>query len=226
MTEGKYHLCIVAHPDDEAIFLGGLILNNTSLPWKVICLTDGNADGSGVARKHDFEEACRDLGVVEFEMWGHPDVYGVRLPIDEIQKSFEKVEVPQAVFTHGPLGEYGHPHHQDTSLIVHKHFCGKCPVYSVAYNCYPDIIVEIDEETYARKVEILTKNYGTEFNRFAHLIPASFCEGYKEHKLSEVEALYHFLTKEAELDITLIPNFASLAEHIKLQCSSDSKRIF
>lgn len=226
MTDDKYQLCIVAHPDDETIFFGGLLMTSQDLPWKVICVTDGNADGNGPARKSDFENACREMGVSEANMLGFRDIYDVRLPLSEIEKELAKLRTPEAIYTHGPLGEYGHPHHQDVSFVVHSFFQGQCPVHGVAYNYFPDQLVELDKKVYRKKNEILTGIYASEFNRFAHLIPATFCEGFKELDFSEVEELYRFLIHKGKLNRKLIPSFSHLAEHIEEQFSTDPKRIF
>ena len=45
-----YRLLVVAHPDDETIFFAGVIQSKRDLPWHLVCLTDGNADGRGKER--------------------------------------------------------------------------------------------------------------------------------------------------------------------------------
>ena len=108
----KHNLLVVAHPDDETIFFGGLVQVYRRRPWKVICVTDGNADGEGEKRKKDFFSACTQLIAKSFEMWDFPDRFGQRLDIDRLAQRL-KTENAAEVFTHGALGEYGHPHHQD-----------------------------------------------------------------------------------------------------------------
>lgn len=105
----KYNLVVVAHPDDETIFFGGLLQAYRRRPWKVICATDGNADGMGVQRRQDFQRACDALKVQNCEMWDFPDRFENRLDIDRLAERL-KQETASEIFTHGVLGEYGHPH--------------------------------------------------------------------------------------------------------------------
>ena len=124
MSKQKYSLLVVAHPDDEAIFFAGLLMNQRSLPWKVICITDGNADQAGASRAEQFKKSC-SLLKVKFEQWDFADKFEVRLDTQELVKRLSQIEKPAVVYTHGILGEYGHPHHQDVSLAVHRTFFKK-----------------------------------------------------------------------------------------------------
>jgi len=45
-------LLVVAHPDDETIFFGGTMYSLKKRGWKVIVVTDGNADGMGSTRRN------------------------------------------------------------------------------------------------------------------------------------------------------------------------------
>lgn len=187
----KQNLIVVAHPDDETIFFGGLVQTYRRRPWKVICVTDGNADGVGMQRRLDFLSACKKLGAKEAEMWDFPDLYDARVDVARLQQRL-KQEKPVEVFTHGILGEYGHPHHQDVCLAVHRAFSAEHKVWSVAYNCFADKIVKLPRKAYQRKCEVLSEIYFTETHRFARWLPAYNHEGYVKLSLKEVEALYAF----------------------------------
>ena len=194
----KYNLLVVAHPDDESIFFSGLIQRIKKYPWRVICLTDGNADGQGAKRKSDFIKACKVLNVADVEWWGYPDIYEKRLPVDEICDYLKSLPPPQQIFTHGPLGEYGHPHHQDTSFAVHMAFANEVPVYSVAYNTLPEIRIHLTPKEFNLKTKILSKIYGSETSRFLNLLPATSTEGYLRIDFKEVQALYDFVTSKSK----------------------------
>src|SRR5262245_23146964 len=117
MSSSKFNLLCVAHPDDEVIFFGGLLQRRRTLPWTIVCMTDANADGDGRRRKLQFEKACRSLGIKDAQWWNYPDIYEQRLPVEDIIAQLrEEFPRPQNVFTHGIVGEYGHPHHQDVSF--------------------------------------------------------------------------------------------------------------
>src|ERR1043165_2582375 len=94
----KYNLLVVAHPDDESIFFAGLVLQKRSHPWRVLCVTDGNADGNGAARAADFAEACKQLKVKDFAMLGFKDKFEERLPLNELIALLQK-ENPNEIYT-------------------------------------------------------------------------------------------------------------------------------
>lgn len=187
----KYNLVVVAHPDDETIFFGGLVQTYKRRPWKVICVTDGNADGAGAKRRKDFLNACKKLGVAAAEMWDFPDRYDERIHVDNLAGRL-KQENAGEVFTHGILGEYGHPHHQDVCLAVHKAFSSSHKVWSVAYNCFADKVIKIPRKAYQKKCEVLSQVYYSETHRFARWLPAYNHEGFVKLGLKEVEALHSF----------------------------------
>ena len=192
--KGKFNLVCVSHPDDETIFFGGLIQRRQSRPWKIICVTDGNADGQGQMRHKQFKKACSRLGASEALWWEYPDIYAKRLPVDEIaQRLQDEMGGAHEIFTHGPLGEYGHPHHQDVSYAVHKAFEGHPRLYAVAYNALPELQIQLTAKEYALKTDILTNIYGSETIRFLNLLPATSSEGFLKLDPGESQALYEFL---------------------------------
>ena len=81
-----FRLLVVAHPDDESIFFAGAIQSLRDLPWHVICVTDGNADGRGAERAQEFATATKLLGVKKAEQWTYADKFPGRLPVNEVQK--------------------------------------------------------------------------------------------------------------------------------------------
>lgn len=195
-SKRKFNLVCVAHPDDETIFFGGLLQRRRSKkPWVVACTTsDGNLD-----RKRQFEKACELLGVDDFHWWSLPDRYEERLSFDLINSKLLNLGVPEEIFTHGIVGEYGHPHHQDVSFAVHNTFRKHDRLYSVAYNTFPEIEIKLTRKEFELKAKILTKVYGSETNRFLNVLPSTYVEGYQRLKVSEVNAIYNFLANKAPL---------------------------
>src|SRR3989344_4944641 len=55
MKEKKEALCIVAHPDDETIWMGGTIMKNKDFNWTVISLCRKNDPD----RAPKFKETCK-----------------------------------------------------------------------------------------------------------------------------------------------------------------------
>ncbi|MCC7441831.1 MAG: PIG-L family deacetylase [Bdellovibrionales bacterium] len=197
----KTSLLVVAHPDDETIFFGGLLLATRSRHWRVICVTDGNADGHGTTRAAQFQAACKALGVRKAEQWDFPDIYEKRLDLarlgERLRAILDSKDRPGEVYTHGPLGEYGHPHHQDVCAAVHRAFgdgggkgARRVPVWSPAYNCLPSKWVKLTPAQYRVKCRVLSGIYRAETRRFAHFLPALAAEGFIRHALREVDALH------------------------------------
>ncbi|MGE0525612.1 MAG: PIG-L family deacetylase [Bdellovibrionales bacterium] len=203
----NHNLLLVAHPDDETLFFGGTLQVYRRRPWKVVCVTDGNADGHGEKRRQEFHSACRELQVETSEVWHYPDLFDQRLDVESLTARLRD-EAPDEVFTHGPLGEYGHPHHQDVSLAAHRAFQGRAPIWSVAYNAFAERIYQLSLDAYMRKAEVLSRIYFGETRRFARWLPAHSFEGFLRVELKEVEALHRFLYEGTLPNVTDLRAFA------------------
>jgi len=234
MTPDLYNLIVVAHPDDETIYFAGPILGYRDIPWKVICITDGDADGNGSDRAIQFAKACKTLAVDSFEQWDFPDVFEKRLDVDKISKKLSQLPIPHRIYTHGIIGEYSHPHHQDVSYAVHACFSkgGICKnaddnkVMSISYNTYPDEKFNLSRKDFETKTKILSENYADEMNRFLHLVPASPTDSFTAIKLTEVQAIYRYLTQTAALNTKLLDKYLWLAKHIQTALGKPNKRLF
>lgn len=203
----KQAFIITAHPDDESIFFSGLILTHSELDWHVFCVTDGDADGNGEVRADQFKRACEKLGVTRCEILGYPDIYEKRLDIDKLSKEVAALGVPDYVYTHGVLGEYGHPHHQDVCVAVYRAFKDKTNVLSVAYNCHPEQSIALSKDQYDLKTEILVDIYHAETRRFVNFIQAYWFEGFSSVSLVEVEILYKYFTEGVKPDLNKLEKF-------------------
>jgi LmbE family N-acetylglucosaminyl deacetylase len=120
-------LLVMAHPDDESMGCGGLVLRHTraDIPTHLICATYGEAGWQGKplgAKKEDLgdirakelEEAAAALALSGVELWDYPD--GGVAQSDHPQISHRIGEHiarlrPRAVVGWGPDGGYGHPDH-------------------------------------------------------------------------------------------------------------------
>jgi hypothetical protein len=112
-------LLLVAHPDDETIFAGGLMLARNEWEWHVVCMT-------GVEeRRAQFNramEAYRNCGVNiaytrNHEFIDRAHLADRRLWLAALAK--EDCSSWDIVLTHGARGEYGHHHHIWLNHIAH-----------------------------------------------------------------------------------------------------------
>lgn len=214
-----YNLLCVAHPDDETIFFGGLIQRLASeakaKPWTVVCMTDGNADGEGKKRRKQFEAACEVLGVKDAQWWGYSDIFEKRLPVDDIADRLRALPKPNLVFTHGIIGEYGHPHHQDVSYAVHSAFHDHEKVFASAYNANPTLGIELDQKEFETKASTLMEIYGSETQRFLNLLPATGYEGFLQLSHKEVSALYDYFAHDKTLRTKDLEAYKWLTKFLK-----------
>lgn len=212
---------IVAHPDDETIFFSSILQRKKNVT--VICVTDGNADGNGIKRKNDFEEAVARQGATPL-MFKFKDIYNERIDITLLEQELKKLPLPQEIYTHGILGEYGHPHHQDVSYCVHKVF--KEIVFSTSYNTYPKELNELTEKEYELKKAILTTTYLSETINFSNILPITSTEGFIKASFSEVEHLYQFFLKKEALDSKKLDAYKHLFMHLNHKFKESLPRLF
>lgn len=103
---------LVAHPDDETLWAGGLVASRPDIEWTCICLSYPRR-AEELMRAFEFFKACKTL-----RMWPR------LLPIVESDpnRPFTHFPTPQVfdefdfIITHGAKGEYGHFHH----ICVHN----------------------------------------------------------------------------------------------------------
>jgi LmbE family N-acetylglucosaminyl deacetylase len=120
-------LVVMAHPDDESMGCGGLILRHTraSIPTHLICATYGEAGWMGKPlganeedlsniRVKELEAAADALALTGVELWDYADGGVKDADQQEItQRIWEEITKlrPRAVVGWGPDGGYGHPDH-------------------------------------------------------------------------------------------------------------------
>jgi LmbE family N-acetylglucosaminyl deacetylase len=115
-------LILHAHPDDETIFAGGLILSNPNWSWTMVCLT------MQPARLESYKNAMKsylEYGVdVERYLTLNKEDTGQDLSDSDKLNWLDAVKNlnlnPDIVITHNSAGEYGHNHHIATNHIAHE----------------------------------------------------------------------------------------------------------
>lgn len=130
-------LCVFAHPDDETILAGGILalLHTQGVQTHLICATSGEGGEIGdppivedrrelgAARGEELRCAAEALGVSTLTLLGYvdPDIgpgeelrpFEAHFPtlVQQIAQLITERKT-EAVLTHGPDGEYGHPAHR------------------------------------------------------------------------------------------------------------------
>jgi N-acetylglucosamine malate deacetylase 2 len=123
----RWLLAVLAHPDDESMGAGGLIVRHTrnDVMVHLVCATRGEEGWGGKppgARREDLakirtaemEAAATALALAGVEIWDYPDGGVDKCDRTEITQRIGQAIMtvrPAAVVTWGPDGGYGHPDH-------------------------------------------------------------------------------------------------------------------
>jgi LmbE family N-acetylglucosaminyl deacetylase len=128
-------MCVLAHPDDESLGMGGTLAHYASEGVATYLLTatrgergrygdspvSPGPDIVGRAREAELLAAARELGLSQVRILGYPDggldAVDPGPAIANIAGHLRRVR-PQVVLTFGPDGAYGHPDHIAISQLT------------------------------------------------------------------------------------------------------------
>ena len=115
----KTAILVVAHPDDETLWAGGLLVRTApKIAWTVFCCSIPRRDP---VRAFCCKRACAVLGVACEQLVQIESSPSEPLPYlhDALSRwNWSRFDV---IVTHGPEGEYGHVHHRQLSQWCTTH---------------------------------------------------------------------------------------------------------
>jgi LmbE family N-acetylglucosaminyl deacetylase len=172
---------IVAHPDDETLWTGGIILSHPSWQWFTVCLCRGS-DKDRAPRFHNALNILKSEGVM-----GDLDDGPEQKPLDEKEVECTILELLplkyfDLIITHNPSGEYTrHIRHEEVSKAVIKLWhSGKISTHELWTFAYSDgnkeyyprpvanatVYQTLTKRVWLRKYSIITETYGFEKDSF------------------------------------------------------------
>ncbi len=162
-------LIIVAHPDDETIWMSGFILKNKDWDWTILSL----------CRKHDkdrsvkFKKVCNFYNAKSF-MDNLNDTnkkpVDIKRIINKIKK-YTKKNHYDFIFTHNSNGEYGHIRHKEvhqaiTNMIERKILKADKLILFSYFNAKFNKKIELTPKELEIKKKVITEIYGFQKNSF------------------------------------------------------------
>ena len=166
---------IVAHPDDEVIWSGGLVLQNPQWDWTVLSLS--RADDEDRCPK--FYRVCDFLGmkgyISDLDDSSPPKPINRHREIGSRIMEYLTLTPWDLCITHGSNGEYGHPRHKEVHAevldLTHDGILECHEFWTFAYDCnaesricqvdpQADVIVELTEMHLCEKRRIVQEMYG------------------------------------------------------------------
>lgn len=164
-------LVIIAHPDDETIWLGGALAKFPQVHWTIFSL----CRASDRDRAPKFKRVCAHFGakaiITDLEDEGRLNVRQSLAPIKKLIVRAIKNKRFAYLFTHGLNGEYGHERHIGVHLAVKQLLAKKFLRAEQAFffnykktglqpKADSDFILKLTAAELADKKKVMTDVYG------------------------------------------------------------------
>ncbi|MFA6354322.1 MAG: PIG-L family deacetylase [Candidatus Paceibacterota bacterium] len=180
---GGRALILVAHPDDETIWMGGTILINPQIKWTVFSLCRGD----DLDRAPKFKKVCNVYGAKAIiSNLEDEEQLNISESLPEIRRRVLR-ELPSRrfdyIFTHAYNGEYGHPRHkgvhralktlaEEKKLSASRFFCFNYELDDRNGRIEPKIkssfINNLTQNILSRKKHIINEIYGFKKSSFEY----------------------------------------------------------
>ena len=174
LESGRRALVVVAHPDDETLWVGGTIMMHPDWSWRVVSLCRGDDQD----RRHRFYDAMKHLGVQGsmYDLDDGPEQRPLsdRRVQEAVGFALENTEY-DLIVTHSPFGEYTrHLRHEEVGRAVldlwQAERLATRDLWMFAYsdsgrNSYPealedaDRVVSLSEDVWSRKLAVIKELY-------------------------------------------------------------------
>ena len=161
----KTGLVVVAHPDDETIWMGGKILSSKDIKWTIfsLCREDDKDRAPKFKKVCRFYEAKGIISDLEDE-----EIMNIKESLPEVKKRLvRKLRRKNFtyIFSHGYNGEYGHKRHVGVHLaiknLVAKNILTCDKLFFFAYNSKRrDLVFNLNKEILKTKRDIIERLYG------------------------------------------------------------------